>query len=48
MSALFCDASAIIKRYASEAGSAWVISMIDPRACSRRSEHSFLEAGVRS
>jgi len=30
MSALFCDASAIVKRYASEAGSAWVISMIDP------------------
>ncbi len=30
MSALFCDASAIVKRYASETGSAWVIQATEP------------------
>lgn len=30
MSALFCDASAIVKRYADETGSAWVIEMTKP------------------
>ena len=30
MPALFCDASAIVKRYASETGSAWVIQMTEP------------------
>jgi predicted nucleic acid-binding protein len=30
MPAFFCDASAIVKRYASEAGSSWVVSITDP------------------
>lgn len=30
MGALFCDASAIVKRYASEVGSSWVIGVTDP------------------
>lgn len=30
MRALFCDASAIVKRYASEVGSSWVIRTTDP------------------
>jgi predicted nucleic acid-binding protein len=30
MPALFCDARAIVKRYASEVGSSWVVSMTDP------------------
>lgn len=32
MSVLFCDSSAIVKRYASEIGSAWVIRMTDPES----------------
>lgn len=30
MAALFCDASAIVKRYASEVGSSWVVGETDP------------------
>lgn len=30
MSAVFCDASALVKRYASETGSAWIIRMTEP------------------
>lgn len=30
MAALFCDASAIVKRYASEVGSSWVMGVTDP------------------
>lgn len=30
MAALFCDASAIVKRYATEVGSSWVIGETDP------------------
>lgn len=30
MSAFFCDTSALIKRYVSETGSAWLISTLHP------------------
>lgn len=30
MAALFCDASAIVKRYAREVGSSWMIGLTDP------------------
>jgi uncharacterized protein len=32
MAAYFCDASAIVKRYVPEAGSAWVKALADPAA----------------
>lgn len=32
MSALFCDSSAIVKRYASEPGSAWIIRLTEPES----------------
>lgn len=30
MSVLFCDSSALVKRYLHETGSAWITSLLDP------------------